>query len=65
VARLPDLGVRLEALELEHPRADLVQCQLDALGLGERCRPGRVARLTAHLRTPGGLRILRSDEPLG
>ncbi len=64
-ARLPDLGVRIEALELEHPRADEVQRQLDALGLSERCRPGRVPRLTAHLRTPGGPRILRSDEPIG
>lgn len=64
-ARLPDLGVRLEALELEHPRAEEVQRQLDALGLSERCRRGPVPRLSAHLRTPGGTRILRSDEPVG
>jgi len=64
-ALLPDLGVRLESLELEHPRAAEVQRQLDALGLSERCRPGRVARLAAHLRTPAGRRSLRSDEPVG
>ena len=64
-ARLPDLGVRLEALELEHPRADDVQRQLDALGLGQRCGAGAVPRIIAHLRTPGGPRILRSDEPVG
>jgi hypothetical protein len=63
--RLPDLGVRLEALELEHPRADEVQRQFDAVGLGQRCRPGAVPCIIAHLRTPGGARILRSDEPVG
>jgi hypothetical protein len=64
-ARLPDLGVSLETLELEHPRASEIQRQLDALGLTERCSPGPVPRLTAHLRTPRGRRTLRSDEPLG
>ena len=64
-ARLPDLGVSLEALELEHPRASEIQRQLDALGLTGRCSPGPVPRLTAHLRTPHGPRTLRSDEPLG
>ena len=64
-ARLPDLGVSLEALELEHPRAAEVQRQLDALRLTGRCSPGPVPRLTLHLRTPRGPRMLRSDEPLG
>jgi len=64
-ARLPDLGVSLEALELEHPRASEIQRQLDALGLTGRCSPGPVPRLTAHLRTPHGPRTLRSHEPLG
>jgi hypothetical protein len=64
-ARLPDLGVTLEALELEHPRAADVQRQLDTLGLGERCSAGPVPRLTVHLRTPRGTRTLRSDQPPG
>lgn len=64
-ARLPDLGVTLEALELEHPRAAEIQRQLDALGLTERCSPGPVPRLTVHLRTPAGMRALRSTEPVG
>ena len=63
-AHLPDSGCTLEALELEHPRAAEVQDQLNALGLPHRCAPGPVPRLTAHLRTPGGPRTLRSTEPV-
>jgi len=64
VERLPDVGVTLEALELEHPRAAEVQRQLDALGLSIRCGEAPVPRITAHLRTSAGTRTLRSTEPL-
>ncbi|HUM11429.1 MAG TPA: VOC family protein [Myxococcaceae bacterium] len=63
-ARLPDAGVTLESLELEHPRAPDAQRQLDLLGLPYRCSAGRVPRLTAHLRTPAGRRTLRSTESI-
>jgi hypothetical protein len=63
-ARLPDAGVTLEALELEHPRASEVQRQLDLLGLPYRCVPAAVPRITAHLATPDGPRTLRSTERL-
>lgn len=62
--RLPDAGVTLEALELEHPRASEVQRQLDLLDLGVRCRPAPTPRLTAHLRTPAGPRTLHSTGPI-
>ncbi len=57
-ARLPDAGLALEALELEHPRAAEVQRQLDLLGLSHRCARGPEPRLVAHLRTPLGPRTL-------
>src|SRR5262245_10487476 len=63
-ARLPESGVALEALELEHPRAAEVQRQLDLLGLDVRCSRSAVPRIVAHLRTPSGPRTLRSTEPL-
>ena len=63
-ARLPDSGVSLEALELEHPRALDVQRQLDLLGLDLRCRPAALPLLVAHLRTRAGTRTLRSSEPI-
>ncbi|MGZ6081098.1 MAG: VOC family protein [Myxococcaceae bacterium] len=62
--RLPDAGVTLEALELEHPRAAEVQRQLDLLELAVRCRPAPSPRLTAHLRTPAGPRTLHSTGPI-
>ena len=62
--RLPDAGVALEGLELEHPRASEVQRQLDLLELAVRCAPGPSPRLTAHLRTTSGRRTLRSTEPI-
>lgn len=63
-ARLPDAGVTLEALELEHPRAADVQRQLELLGLPHRCAAGPVPRITAHLRTPAGPTTLRSSDPV-
>ena len=63
-ARLPDAGVTLEGLELEHPRAADVQRQLELLGLPHRCAAGPVPRLTAHLRTPAGPTTLRSTDPV-
>ena len=62
-ARLPDVGVSLEALELEHPRAAEVQRQLDLLTLPCRCTAAPMPRLTVHLRTPLGPRTLHSSEP--
>ena len=64
-ARLPDVGVTLEALELEHPRAADVQRQLDMLGLDVRCTGAAVPRIVVHLATPAGPRTLRSTEPIG
>ncbi len=62
--RLPDAGVTLEALELEHPRAVDVQRQLELLGLPFRCAAAPIPRLTAHLRTPAGPRTFHSTEPI-
>lgn len=60
-AALPDLGCRLERLELEHPRARQVEQALDAIAL----RDGRIAlrtapapRLAATIMTPRGARTL-------
>jgi hypothetical protein len=63
-ARLPESGVRLEALELKHPRASEVQQQLDLLGLDVRCSRSALPGIIAHLRTPSGPRTLRSTEPI-
>ena len=63
-ARLPDAGVTLQGLELEHPRTAEVQRQLDLLGLRYRCSPGLEPRITAHLGTPAGPRTFRSTDPL-
>ena len=63
-ARLPDVGVRLEALELAHPRAVDIQRQLDLLGLDVRCVQAPLPRLVAHLVSPAGARTLRSTEPV-
>ncbi|HVP60975.1 MAG TPA: VOC family protein [Myxococcaceae bacterium] len=63
-ARLPDAGVTLQHLELEHPRATDVQRQLDLLGLPYRCSASGVPRITVHLRTPAGTRTLHSTGPI-
>jgi len=63
-ARLPEVGVTIEGLELEHPRAVDVQRQLDLLGLDVRCTRSSLPRIVAHLGTPSGLRTLRSTEPI-
>jgi len=60
---LPDVGCTLESLELSHPRAEQVQTALNLLGLPHRCAPGG-ALLQAEIRTPGGLRVLRSSESI-
>ena len=60
--RLPDLGVRLEGLDLEHPDPELIQSFIRWVGFvgpvsvtaGE--RPSLVARLS----TPQGAKTLRS-----
>jgi hypothetical protein len=63
-ARLPEAGVTLEGIELEHPRAADVQRQLDLLGLDVRCTQATLPRIVAHLATPAGPRMLRSTEPI-
>ena len=63
-ARLPDVGVRLEALELEHPRTADVQRQLDLLGLDMRCTRSALPRIVARLKTPAGELTLRSTDPV-
>ena len=63
-ARLPDAGVTLEGLELEHPRAADVQRQLDLLGLDVRCTQAALPQIVAHLATRAGPRTLRSTEPI-
>jgi hypothetical protein len=60
-ARLPDAGVTLEGLELQHPRASEVQRQLDLLGLEVRCAAASVPRIVAHLRTPSRVTTLASS----
>jgi hypothetical protein len=54
--RLPDSGVRLLALEAEHPEADAVRAALAARGLEEavRLRPSPHPRLVARLRRADG-----------
>jgi len=64
VERLPDAGVTLESLELEHPRAAEVQRQLDLLGLPFRCTEAPAPRIAAVLKTPAGKRTLSSAEPI-
>ncbi len=64
-ALLPDVGVTLEALELMHPHAPWIRIQLDMLGLDVLCTYNPRPQLVARLATPGGPRILRSDEAIG
>ncbi|ADV66545.1 VOC family protein [Deinococcus maricopensis] len=54
--RLPDAGVRLEALTLTSPDAEALRAHLGALGLGAAAtiQAGRAPALTATLRTPAG-----------
>lgn len=60
--RLPDLGVRLDRLELEHPNPELIRSFLRWVGfegpvsVAEGGRPSLAARLT----TPQGSKTLRS-----
>jgi hypothetical protein len=62
--RLPEAGCTLESLHFEHPRADEIQRTLTALGLSFRCVPGPAPLLSAELRTPTGLHVLSSTEPI-
>lgn len=61
-ARMPDMGLALEQLEIFHPEPDRVSRLLTSLALQApvRVRAGEAARLVAHIRTPQGLRLLSS-----
>jgi hypothetical protein len=62
--QLPEAGCSLEALQLEHPRADEIRPALTALGLSLPCTSRPQPRLTAALRTPTGLHVLHSTEAI-
>jgi hypothetical protein len=60
--RLPNLGVRLERLELEHPDPELIRSFLRWVGFEGpvSVAAGEQPSLTARLITPQGLKTLRS-----
>lgn len=62
-ARLPDSGIRLVALEAEHPEPDSVRTALGQRGLEEvlMLRRSRHARLVARLRRPDGSEVTLSS----
>jgi hypothetical protein len=57
---LPDVGCRLEGLEIEHPEAGDLAKVLGGITdkEGMAVRHGPVKRLLARIRTPGGVRVL-------
>jgi len=62
-SRLLDHGLRLERLELLHPRPDRVMAMLEAIGMDamvqvRRAPEGSGSSLVAHIATPRGPRIL-------
>ncbi len=62
--RMPDLGCTLERLEAAHPEPSAYQAALASLGADRHVHirattPGEPAHLTAHIRTPLGVRIVR------
>lgn len=59
-SRLPDQGLRLQALELFHPRPHRLMALLEAIGMDGRVRvrrspAGEGSSLVAHIATPRGL----------
>jgi hypothetical protein len=63
--RLPDVGCILDGLRLAHPRSEEVNAALRAVGASARCERAPVPQMIAEIRTPGGLRVLRSTEAVG
>ncbi len=62
-SRLPDQGLRLQALELFHPRPHRLMALLEAIGMDARVRVRRSpagvgSSLVAHIATPSGARSL-------
>lgn len=59
-SRMPDLGCRLERLEIEHPDADTIREYIDPTFDDARVviETGPSVRLTARIATPHGVRIL-------
>jgi glyoxalase-like protein len=63
-SRMPDLGCTLERLEAVHPDPDAYRADLASIGADRHVRlraasPETRPHLIAHLRTPGGVRVLR------
>ncbi len=59
-AAMPDSGLALQSLALQHPQATLLQAACQAIGLHEVLITDGPARLSAHLGTPRGLLTLQS-----
>lgn len=66
---MADAGCRLKGLEIYHPYPAWLQSVLDSIGAGGLVRvhsqqKGRFPCLLAHIATPTGEKVLRSDEPV-
>ena len=59
-AAMPDSGLALQSLTLQHPQAALLQAACQAIGLDEVLISAGPARLSAQLATPRGTLTLRS-----
>jgi len=63
-ASMPESGVTLKALELQHPDATALRAACDSLGLTQPTVTPGPARLSALLQTPKGLIEIHSGNPL-
>ena len=63
-ASMPESGVTLKALELQHPDATALRGACDRLGLVQATVKPGPARLSARLQTPKGLIEIHSGNPL-
>jgi len=63
-ANMPDSGVTLQSLQLQHPDAATLRAACDGLGLNQTSVTPGPARLSARLQTPRGLIELHSPGPL-
>ena len=59
-AAMPDSGLALQSLALQHPQATLLQAACQAIGLDEVLISAGAARLSAQLATPRGTLTLHS-----